>query len=209
MMASVKEEVASAFRENKNIIIASTAIFLISLILGYLFQPVLYSYFNPLVEDLSDKVRSGVIKLTFQDIFLNNIMIVLRMFIFGVFFFISPLILAFNGFFAGYFIASAPNLTFALALIIPHAIFEFPSCILGCASGFVLFKFLYRFIKAFLSKKDMKSVDRIVYAYSENFDILLHAFILLIVSSLLMIVAGIVESYITLPLGMQIMSIFS
>lgn len=209
MMASIKKEVKSAFLENKNIIIASTAVFFISLVLGFLFQPVLYSYFNPLVEDLTDKVRSGVIKLTFQDIFLNNIMIVLRMFIFGVFFFISPLILAFNGFFAGYFVASAPNLTYALALIIPHAIFEFPSCILGCASGLVLFKFLYNFIKTFKSEKGMKSVDRIVYAYSENFDILLHAFILLFVSSVLMIVAGIVESYITLPLGRGIMSIFS
>lgn len=208
MMASIKKEIKSAFSENRNIIIASAAIFFIALILGYLFQPALYSYFNPLVEDLSDKVRSGVIKLTFQDIFLNNIMIVLRMFILGVFFFISPLILAFNGFFAGYFISSAPNLTYAV-LIIPHAIFEFPSCILGCASGLVLFKFVYNLIKTFKREKGMKFSGRIVNAYSENFNILLQAFILLIVSSVLMIVAGIVEVYITVPVGMQIMSILS
>ncbi len=209
MMVSIKKEIKSAFSENRNIIIASAAIFFIALILGYLFQPALYSYFNPLVEDLSDKVRSGVIKLTFQDIFLNNIMIVLRMFILGVFFFISPLILAFNGFFAGYFISSAPNLTYALVLIIPHAIFEFPSCILGCASGLVLFKFVYNLIKTFKREKGMKFSGRIVNAYSENFNILLQAFILLIVSSVLMIVAGIVEVYITVPVGMQIMSILS
>ena len=73
----------------------------------------------------------------------------------------------------------------------------------------VLFKFAYNLIKTFKREKEMKFTGRIANAYSENFNILLQAFILLIVSSVLMIVAGIVEVYITVPVGMQIMSILS
>lgn len=208
-MESIKKEVKLAFIENKNIIIVSSLIFFISLILGYVFEPNLYSYFNPLVEDLTNKVQSGIIQITFQDIFFNNIEIVLRMFVYGLFFCFSALILAFNGFFVGYYVATVPNLAFVLCLIIPHGIFEFPSCILACASGFILFKFVYKLIKTFINEKEMKLINRIVNAFSENFDILLHAFIILIVASILMIIAGIVESYITLPLGMYLMSILS
>ena len=208
-MTSIKNEVKSAFTENKNIIIASTVIFFGSIILGYVFEPNLYSYLNPVVEDFSNKVQSGIIKITFQDIFFNNIMVVLRMFIYGLFFCISALVLAFNGFFVGYYIATVPNIIFALILIIPHGIFEFPACILGCASGFVLFKFAYRLIKTFINEKDMGFVNRITYAYSENFKILLHALIILLVSSILMVIAGLVEAYVTLPLGMFIMSMLS
>lgn len=208
-MKSIKKEVKLAFSENRNLIIASTLIFFVSLILGYVFESYLFSIFNPLVEDLTNKVQSGIIQITFHDIFLNNIIVVLRMFIYGLFFCLSALILAFNGFFVGYYVATVPDLTFALLLIIPHGIFEFPSCILACASGFVLFKFAYKFIRTFIKEKEMKFVARIVHAYSENFDILLHAFIILIVASILMVIAGIVESYITLPLGNYLMSVLT
>ncbi|WP_407424786.1 stage II sporulation protein M [Methanobrevibacter sp.] len=209
MMESIKKEVKLAFTENKGIIVASILIFFISLILGYVFEPSLYSYFNPLVEDLTNKVQSGIIKITFHDIFLNNIMVVFRMFIYGLFFCISVLSLAFNGFFVGYFMATVPNLTSALILIIPHGIFEFPSCILACSSGLILFKFAYNLLKTFIKQKEMKFIDRIVYTYSENFDILAHALIILFVASILMVIAGIVEAYVTLPLGSYLMSIIS
>lgn len=208
-MSSIKNEVKSAFTENRNIIIASALIFFISIILGYVFEPSLYSYLNPVVEDLTNKVQSGIIKITFQDIFLNNIMVVLRMFIYGLVFCISALVLAFNGFFVGYYVATVHNMTYALILIVPHGIFEFPSCILACASGFVLFKFAYRLIKTFIQEKEMKLRNRIVYAYSENFQILLHSLIILLVASILMVIAGFVESYITLPLGKYLMAIIS
>ena len=78
------DEIKSAFRENKWAIIVSIAILFISLILGYILEPYLYTYLNPVVEDLTQKVQSGVIKLTFHDIFLNNLKVILMMFIFGI-----------------------------------------------------------------------------------------------------------------------------
>ena len=208
MFKLVKTEVKKAFVENKFAIIASAIILFISLILGYLLEPYLYSYFNPFVEDLTEKVQTGVIQLTFQDIFLNNIMIVLQMFIFGLLFCFSALILAFNGFFVGYYTATSPNLLQVLLLTIPHGIFEFSSCILACASGFVLFNFIYRLVKTFLKEKEGKFFDRLIYSYDKNFDKLLQAFILLALASVLMIIAGIIEAYITLPLAEFLFSLF-
>lgn len=208
MFKLVKTEVKKAFVENKFAIIASAIILFISLILGYLLEPYLYSYFNPVVEDLTEKVQTGVIQLTFQDIFLNNIMIVLQMFIFGLLFCFSALILAFNGFFVGYYTAISPNLLQVLLLTIPHGIFEFSSCILACASGFVLFNFIYRLVKTFLKEKEGKFFDRLIYSYDKNFDKLLQAFILLALASVLMIIAGIIEAYITLPLAEFLFSLF-
>ena len=206
---NLKKELKSAFVENKNLIIFSALILFISIILGYVLEPYLYSYFNPIVEEFTEKIQSGVIQLTFHDIFINNILVDLRMFIFGLFFCSSALILAFNGFFTGYYVATVPDLAFTLILIIPHGIFEFPSCILACASGFILFKFAYNMIKTFMNEKELKIIQRFAYAYSENFDILLHAFIILAVASLLMIIAGLVECYVTLPLGTYLMSVLS
>ena len=125
MFDLIKREVKLAFIENKFAIIASVLILIIPLILGYVFEPYLFSYLNPVVEDLTNKVQTGVIRLTFSDIFFNNIMIVLEMFIAGLFFCFSALILAFNGFFVGYYVATTANLTQSLVLIIPHGIFEF------------------------------------------------------------------------------------
>ena len=73
-------EIKSAFTENKWAIVISIAILFISLILGYFLEPYLYSYLNPVVEDLTQKVQSGVIKVTFHDIFLNNLKIILYIF---------------------------------------------------------------------------------------------------------------------------------
>ena len=55
----------------------------------------------------------------------------------------------------------------------------------------------------------MKFFDRFVQAYDENFDKLLQAFILLAVASILMVIAGIVEVYVTLPLGKFLLSFLS
>ena len=149
-MLDFKKEIRSAFSENKMAICISMAILLISLILGYVLEPNLHAYLNPVVENLSKQVETGNIKLTFHSIFSNNIRIVFFMFIFGLLCCFSALILAFNGFFVGYFVAVNSNDMFkTLLLLIPHGIFEFSSCIIACASGFVLFKFLYRFRKAF------------------------------------------------------------
>ena len=202
-------QIKLAFSENKFAICFSVAILIISLILGYILKPYLFSYFNPVVEDLTQKVQSGVIKPTFGDIFFNNIGIVFRMFIYGIIFCFSVFMLAFNGFFLGYYVATAGDLLVTVLLIIPHGIFEFSSCILACASGLVLFNFICKFLKSIWHQESKSAKEILVNSFNESSTKLKQAVILLIVSSILMLVAGFVEAYLTVPIAKSILSLIS
>ena len=202
-------EVKSAFTENKLAIISAVAIFFISIILGYLLEPHLHGFLNPVVEDMAEKLEKGVIQLTFQSIFFNNIKIVFSMFVYGMLICFSAVILAFNGFFVGYYVATTDDLFKTFLLIMPHGIFEFSSCIVACASGFVLFNFLYRFFKA-LFKTDTDSVKEMLsISFNESSEKLKQAIILLVIASILMAIAGFIEVYLTIPIAEFIYSILS
>ena len=200
-------EVKRAIVDNKLVIVAATIIFFSSLILGYVLEPNLYSYFNPVVDDFTQKVESGVIQLTFEDIFFNNIKIISQMFIYGIIFCFSVLILAFNGFFVGYYVATCDNLIYTLLLIIPHGIFEFSSCILASAAGFILFNFIYRFLKTFWEYDDDSASESLKFSFGENFYKLKQALIIFLIAAILMVIAGIVEVYLTIPIANYIVSL--
>lgn len=193
-------EVKSAFSENKLAIGISVAVLFISIILGYIFEPYLFSYLNPVVEDLTQKVQTGVIKLTFTDLFFNNIRIVFQMFIYGLMLCASVLVLAFNGFFVGYYVATCPDLIPTLLLIIPHGIFEFSSCILACSSGLVLFNFIYRFLKTLWRDESDSAKVSLANSFNESSRKLKQAIILFVIASILMAIAGVFEAYLTLPI---------
>lgn len=200
-------EIKSVFVENKWAIYISIAILFISLILGYFLEPHLYSYFNPVVDNLTQKVQSGAIKLTFQDIFLNNLKVILMMFIYGIGCCISVLVLSFNGFFAGYYVATKSNQVAVLMYIIPHGIFEFSSCILACASGIVLFNFVYKFLKAAWNQDEGSILQRLLNSFDESYIKLKQALIIFAISLILMVIAGFVEVYLTIPIANFVLSI--
>ncbi len=210
-MLNIKQEIKSAFCENKIAIYISIFLLVITILGGYILQPYLHSYLSPVVEKLTDDVKSGVITLTFPTIFLNNVLIVFRMFIFGIFFCISGLILAYNGFFVGYYIAGSENLFKVLLLIIPHGIFEFSSCIIATASGFVLFHFIFKLIYNTANPIDGDNLPlktRFTYSLEYNSNKLKESLILLGVAVILMAIAGFIEVYLTIPIANFVLSIF-
>lgn len=200
-------EVKRAFSENKLAICSSIAILFISLILGYFLEPYLHDFFNPVVEDLTQKVKTGVIQITFTDIFFNNIKIVFQMFIYGLMCCFSAVILTFNGFFVGYYVATTGDLFTTLMYIVPHGIFEFSSCILACASGFVLFDFLYKFLKTLINEEDVSIRHSLYNSYENSCDKLKQALIIFVISAILMAIAGFIEAYLTLPIANFVLSI--
>ena len=208
-MIDVKKEIKLAFGENKIAFIVAFVILILSLILGYVFEPDLQAFLNPVVDDLSDKVQSGVIQLTFPIIFLNNFRIICSMFALGILFCFSGVILSFNGFFTGFYIATADDLFITLLLIVPHGIFEFSSCIIACMSGFVLFHFIVKFFYKLFAQNDSTIKQRIVTSFDLSFPKLKQAVILFIVASILMVIAGIVEVYLTVPFAKLVLSFFS
>lgn len=206
-MMDFKKEIRDAFGQNKFAICLSIIILISSLILGYFLEPYLHAYLNPVVEELSKQVKAGTIKLTFQSIFSNNIRIVFLMFLFGAVFCFSALILAFNGFFVGYFVAISDDLLQTLLLIVPHGIFEFSSCILACASGFILFSFVLNFIRTFTKKDNAPVSNKLYDSYVENFDKLKQSIILLMIASILMAIAGVIEVYFTAHIANLLLSL--
>ncbi len=210
-MNKIKENIKESFVENKYIILFSAFLLIFTLILGYFLEPYLYNVLNPVVDKISNDVHNGTIKLTFSSIFLNNILIVFRLFIFGLGLCFSNIILAYNGLFLGYFIASCENLTGTLLLIVPHGIFELPSIIIANASGLVLFKFLIKtltFKNIFPEGKDEPYFKKLYESAVENGKYLKQALILLVISSILMIIAGIVEVYFTQNLANYFIGLF-
>lgn len=197
------KEIKRAFTENKTAILVSTAIFVISAILGFCLEGYLYSYLNPVVEDLSQKVQSGVIKVTFHDIFFNNLRVICVMFICGIIFCFSAVMLAFNGFFIGYYVAISQDFFTVLMYILPHGIFELPSCILACAASFVLFKSVYKFVSGLFGDSGGSISER----FAESFDKLKQALILFAIAVVLMFIAGIIEAYFTAPIAQFVFSL--
>lgn len=200
-------EVKSAFHENRLAILISAAVMVISIILGYFLEPYLYSYLNPVVEHLIEEVESGAIKLAFADIFLNNLKVIIMMFVCGVIFCFSALILSFNGFFVGYYAGTSENLFEVLLYIVPHGIFELSSCVIACASGFVLFNFACRFLKALWNQENDSLSGKLKDSYSLSNDKLRQACILFVVSVVLMMIAGFIETYLTIPIARFVLSI--
>lgn len=199
---NVKDQVKNAFADNKYLLLISAVIFIVSLILGFILEPYLYSFFNPVINQMEDELAAGVISVTFQSIFTNNILIVFRMFIFGIVLCFSIIILSYNGFFLGYFLASYNNLVRNIIFIVPHGIFELPSIVIATTSGLVLFKFMFKFIKDVYKNK-----IKIYNSLEKNYFILKQSLIILAISCILMFIAGIIESYFTIPIASWILGL--
>lgn len=203
------EQIKLAFSENRLAIIVATVILFASLVLGYFLEPYLHGYLSPVVEQLEERVSNGTIKVTFNSIFLNNIRIVFLMFLTGFILCFSAIILAFNGLFVGYFVADYGNLVKSLLYLIPHGIFELSSIVIACASGFVAFNFLFKFLKTLSIQENNSVKDKLAISFNESSIKLEQAIILLMVASILMAVAGFVEAYLTIPIADYLLSILS
>jgi len=131
------------------------------------------------------------------------------MFLTGFILCFSAIILAFNGLFVGYFVADYGNLVKSLLYLIPHGIFELSSIVIACASGFVAFNFLFKFLKTLSIQENNSVKDKLAISFNESSIKLEQAIILLMVASILMAVAGFVEAYLTIPIADYLLSILS
>ena len=208
-MLNIRNEIKLAFLENKTAIYISVILLLGTLIAGYILHPYLQSIFDPVVDKLTEDVKTGVITLTFQTIFTNNILIVFRMFLLGIFFCFSGVILAYNGFFVGYYIADSQNLFKVLLYIIPHGIFEFSSCTNPDAVAIIHeAKPDFDYVRLEDKFYNLTFKDKLVYSLEKNYDKLKQSLILLGAAVILMAIAGVIEVYLTVPIANFILSIF-
>lgn len=82
-----------------------------------------------------------------------------------------------------------------IVYLLPHGIFELTATVLESAAGIMLFLFIWRFFRALISRE--------THGVSEAFDktkkILVQSLIIMIFTTILLLIAAPIESYISVP----------
>ena len=136
-----------------------------------------------------------------MDILINNewsgILTYVGSIFFGIFAIIS---LGYNGvnlgMFGQLFSQYVPNggLKYIVYLI-PHGIFEITATVLHSVAGILLFLFIWRFIRAMISK-DVHGASE---AFNQNKKVLIQSLIIMIFSAILLVIAALIEAYFSVP----------
>ena len=208
----VKDEVKSAFSNNKGILLISTLLFVVPMLMGYFYADSIAEYIKPMVDAFEKQVEEGAITLTTHSLFINNVSVAIILYALsalgGV---LGAIILANNGLFIGYYGVDF-NIWAYLALTLPHGIFEIPAIIIATAGGFVLLSFMLHFIWGLISP-DLSYLDifdpyfsnvkitpkqRLTASFKKNQNKLKESFIFLCISVVLLIIAAFIEANITL-----------
>jgi stage II sporulation protein M len=96
-----------------------------------------------------------------------------------------------------------------LALVVPHGIFEIPATILESVAGVLLFLFIFRFFKTIYTTKDISDFKlKAKNSWNVNKVYLKQSIVLMIFCCLLLVIAAIIEAYITDYVGNWVESFF-
>lgn len=179
---------SALYKRNKKLLIVSTAIFVISIFIGYIFSGSIDPFVTKAMSTLKGKFsKQGISTVS---IFLNNIYSASVIYIGGLFLGIITFISLFsNGLILGYLANKIPPVAFII-LIAPHGIFEIPALILAGAAGFRLTSMVINIIKSLLNKKPV----------SENYWEFKDSLALFAIAAVLFFIAAIIEANITFSL---------
>ena len=145
------ENLRGYFHRNRNYIIAVIAIFVISLIIGYVFRDVFADYVIEAIRNMAKNITNDASSLSLG-IFLNNLrvafIIILLGFLFSIF---SLMILFTNGVLIGFMFTIVPA-PLMLIYTLPHGIFEIPQLILTVVCALLVTKLEINLIKGVLQR---------------------------------------------------------
>ena len=211
-----KKEVRMSFANNKWLLLIAV-IFVIPMVFSYLYPDMVSEYINPIVESFEQQIEDGVVTLTTDSLFINNVSVAFLLYAMSALgAVLGVVVLANNGMLIGFF-GTKTSLATYLALVLPHGIFEIPAIIIATAGGFVLLDFAILFIYN-LIKPDYSYADifdpyftggeiTLKQRFSSGFNKYNHklkeSVILFAVSVVLLIVAAFIEANITMPLALQ------
>ena len=181
--------------------------------IGYLYAPYLESSLQPMVNNFTDRVQSGDIKLTMNSIFFNNFYVAIMIYSGAISLgLLTALLLITNGVFVGYFATNLPIGMFLL-LTLPHGIFEISGIIIAGAGGFTLISFIAHFLNDITGFKKnkwgekLKIRNRLVLSFNNNFKKITQSLTLLGVAIVLLIIAAFIEVYITINLANYVLGV--
>ena len=196
------------YKRNETFLMLSTAILLISILMGYALASVLSPILGSIFGDFKRRVVQGQIQLTTISIFSNNIKVALFIYVGGLLFgSVTALYLITNGLFIGYAGTQFPLGDYIL-FTIPHGIFELIGIIISGAAGFRLASCVYHIFQGLTNmKSDISRSNQFKYILEINMDEFWESIKLLAIAIVFLIVAAFIEANLSIAWGNYIKSV--
>ena len=190
-----------SLRDNKKLIIVFYVFFIVCFIGAWILSADAISASLSGIQNASSSTPTLDNTISAMDILINNewsgILTYVGSIFFGIFAIIS---LGYNGvnlgMFGQLFSQYVPNggLKYIVYLI-PHGIFEITAIVLQSVAGILLFLFIWKFIRAMISK-DVHGASE---AFNQNKKVLIQSLIIMIFSAILLVIAALIEAYFSVP----------
>lgn len=192
--------IGGLYRRNEPYLLVSTAIFIVSLFIGYAFAGFLDQILGAMFGNLKRQVSEGELQLTTLSLFLNNIKIALFIYAGGLIFGVGTLFfLVLQGAFIGY-AATQFSLGDFVIYTAPHGVFEIVAIILAGSAGFKLAYIIFDILKGSLKiQSDFSIKNQLSYLFESNMDDFKDTLVLMGIAAVLLLVAAFIEANLTLP----------
>ncbi len=201
ILKKFKDLLFESLRDNKKLIIVFYVFFIVCFIGAWILSADAISASLSGIQNASSSTPTLDNNISVMDILINNewsgILTYVGSIFFGIFAIIS---LGYNGvnlgMFGQLFSQYVPNggLKYIVYLI-PHGIFEITATVLHSVAGILLFLFIWRFIRAMISK-DVHGASE---AFNQNKKVLIQSLIIMIFSAILLVIAALIEAYFSVP----------
>lgn len=201
ILKKFKDLLFESLRDNKKLIIVLYVFFIVCFIGAWILSADAISASLSGIQNASSSTPTLDNTISAMDILINNewsgILTYVGSIFFGIFAIIS---LGYNGvnlgMFGQLFSQYVPNggLKYIVYLI-PHGIFEITATVLHSVAGILLFLFIWRFIRAMISK-DVHGASE---AFNQNKKVLIQSLIIMIFSAILLVIAALIEAYFSVP----------
>ncbi|WP_458405578.1 stage II sporulation protein M [Methanobrevibacter sp.] len=210
-ITNFKNLVIESLKDNKKLIIATYLIFIIIFIGAWIFSADNINSIAPTLQNMSSTGSTTPVPGTSPiDLIIHNAGYGIIQYILSVFFAIPSIVsLVYTGINLG---SLGPILALIaphgaiqyIVYLIPHGIFEITGTVIQCDAGILLFIFVVKFIRAWISKETNGFSD----AFDKTKKVLIQSIVLIVLATILMIIAAPIESYFSVPFSEFVAGLF-
>ncbi len=187
------------YRRNETFIMLSAMMFIASVFIGYAFADLLDPFLRSVLGDFSKRVVSGELQLNTVSLFVNNIIVALKIYAGGIVVGIGTAwFLLSNALFLGYAGAHYPDIGDFIIAIIPHGVFEVLGLIIAGAAGFRIGNVVINILKGILKlQPDFSMTNQFKFLLEANYDDFKDTLIMMGIALVLLLIAAIIEANFT------------
>ncbi|MDO5851950.1 MAG: stage II sporulation protein M [Methanobacteriaceae archaeon] len=205
---NIKEEIISFYHRNKYHVLLSLLIFFTFTLLSYFFPSFFVSLAMPTIQGMQEGAKAGTLVLSTASLFINNYGVALMMYKGGILLSIPTMyLLVYNGIIIGVTGAQLP-ITYYLAYILPHGIFEITAIIIAGGAGFRLTHAIITVLSG-IKLNDENSSEIFFNHLHLALKIFIDSAIMIIALAVLLLIAAFVEANLSIPIGKMFVNMIS